>query len=311
MVQTVKLSSIVRLEDALRTVDKKKETYIALKEDIAKNGVKDIFTVYDNGDGTFTLGNGDHRYTALCELHDEGRGSDEVEVRVEKKKSDREVLRAQVAGNATVTKTTNKNFIKAIYKLATGEENISLSDIAKDVGMTESYIMRLIKSLRLKDEVLEVCEKEGVSITNLITLADMAGKVEVEEIIEEYVPEAKAKTGKEFAIFIAEKLDELKAAAQGKEKVEGYQHKPKLRTMDEIQLRIASEKDPVALDTLKWVISSDEPTIEAAKLEWEAKKAERDKKRAERAAAREAEKQAEMVEKLKEQGFEIKPKTKA
>lgn len=305
MVKTIKLSSIVRLEDALRTVDKKKETYIALKEDIAKNGIKDIFTVYDNGDGTFTLGNGDHRYTALCELHEEGRGSDEVEVRIEKKKSDREVLRAQVAGNATVTKTTNKNFIKAIYKLATGEENISLSDIAKDVGMTESYIMRLIKSLRLKDEVLEVCEKEGVSITNLITLADIAGKVDVEEILEDFIPEAKAKTGKEFAIFIAEKLDELKASASGKEKVEGYQHKPKLRTMDEIQLRLAAEKNPTVLDTLKWVISSDEPTVEAARLEWEAKKAERDKKRAERAAAREAEKQKEMMEKLEAEGFKI------
>jgi transcriptional regulator with XRE-family HTH domain len=227
-----------------------------------------------------------------------------VVVNVKAKATELEVLRAQIAGNATVTKTTNKAFIKGIYKLATSNEAASMEELAKEAGMTVSYLNRLLKALRLDDEILDLAEKSKVSITNIITLAEIAGKVDNEDIIETYLPLAESQTGKEFVATIAEALDGIKAEKTNKPNE--FVAKAKLRSMDEIQVKLASATG-VEADMLKWVISLDEPTVAQAKADYDKALAERETKKAERKAAREKEKLEEYRSKLEAEGFVVAP----
>lgn len=297
MVNTIKLASIVRNSTVARTVDKESEKYQILKGLIKAEGLRNLFTVYDNEDGTYTLGDGDHRFTALCDLRDEG-GSDEVICNVKTKLDDIEILRLQVSGNASVTQTTNKEYIEALHRLVTAKNSKGLDQLAKDVGMTKSYLLKLFKTKKLSERILEEADALGVKIGNIMTLSDLAGVISEDEIIDEFLPQAAEQKIEDFGVTVVNKLDSIRAAKAGIPKSTEFVAKEKMKSKDEVKLRIARETDEVILETLKWVISTDEKSVIEQKQEYDRAKAIRAKAAEDRKTKKALENYEELKQKL-------------
>lgn len=299
----IKISQIIFSEVALRSHSKEDDHIIELKNDIVARGLLNLPTVVDNGDGTFTVTDGARRCTALGLALDLGEIKDEVMVQVKPSQSNIETLADQFAGNASIKASTNKEYIASLYTLAT-EGNYSLEELAKKVGKTVSYINRLFKTLKLGDKVMEEAEKQGVSISNLISLADLVGRITEEELIE-WLPEAAKQNASDFSVTIQDEKDSILQAAREARKGKTLEFEPKEKFIGKESLRLlwakkeseyaddATPENEAVVNVLRSIFSMDENSIAEQKATWDAKQKEREDKKAERKAKREAEKAAE------------------
>jgi hypothetical protein len=151
-----------------------------------------------------------------------------------------------------------------------------MDELAKTTGFTKERLLQLFKSIRLPGSILEAATEEKVSIGNLITMSELAGKVSEEDLMDEVLPKAASQTTAEFAITVVEMLDAIKASKAGVVVDKTFEPKAKLKSKDEIELRIAGELDEVAAETLKWVISLDSTSVAIQKAEWDKKQKDAD-----------------------------------
>lgn len=221
-VQNVSLNKIRFLESALRSHKPTEAHIIDLAKDILKRGLLNVPTITKSEDepGFFILTDGARRLTALNLLLSEGKIPEMMPFKIKESQSELSTLADQIAGNVHGLKTTNRKYIEALFKLAT-EGDYTSEALASKAGMSPEYMFKLFKTLKLGDEVLAEAEAGKVSISNLISLSDLVGKVDKDELLE-WVDKAKKEKAKDFAVAVVAEVDSIRKAAREGEKANLY-----------------------------------------------------------------------------------------
>lgn len=306
---------------ALRSHKEDSDNIDELCNSLETNGLLNIPTCTPSPDkeGTYFIKDGARRVTALKRMKKEGRipkemdNLDKVPFAVSEPQDELATLADMVAGNANVLKTANRDYIEAIYRIAT-ETNVGMEKLAQQVGKSEAYIWKLFSTLKLNKELIEKAKEEGVPISNIITLAQLAGKVE-DDTLADFYEKSKEETVAVFAVTVAEKLDEIKKEAKGEREERKFELTNKFIGKDEcemllVQCQAAFEQDanPVneaRFNLMQEIFQVDEKTAALRESEWEAKEAEREEKKKMRKQQRETEKLEESKKRVEEAGYVV------
>ena len=314
-IKKIKISQLMFTEAALRAHSSEDENIIELAADIIARGLLNLPTVVAQEDGTYIVTDGARRSTALQLNLANGLCEDEVTVQVKPSQSDLETLADQFAGNATVVKTTNKDYINALYTLAT-EGEMSIKKLAKKVGKSPKYINQLFKTLRLPEEILDAAEAGSVSVSNLITLSELSGKVDDNELAE-WTKKAATETAADFSVMVEDEKETIREAKKAERQGGSVEFAPKqkfigkdallemLADADDSFTKDGNKVNEAILNTLKKTMSLDEESVAAQKDEFEQKLADREAKKEARKAERESKSVEEMEAKLKEAGYDV------
>lgn len=314
-VKVVKIADIGFAVEVLRTHKEDADHIIQTKESLVEHGLLNLPKVAPDADnvGKYFVLDGANRLTAMKQLVEEGKFPKEhAFMVVDKPMTPLEIISAQVAGNATVHKTMNKEYIQALHRMAT-EGKMSLETLSKKSSMSISYIMRLFKTLRLPESVLELAKENKLTVVNLITLSDLAGKVEESELLD-WCETAKTATAKELAPQIQERLDVIKQSGK-KDTVVGFVLTNKLVKKEVIEAMFVKEQNRFASDSSKEnagrfaimqeLFQVDAVSATARESAFDKKKADAAVAKDKRKADKEIKNKKEYIEKLKAEGFKI------
>jgi len=311
----VNLNDVLFSEVALRSHKETDEHIRELADDINNRGLLNLPTLVPSQDeeGKYHVTDGARRVTALKLLLKEGKVPEELSFQVTEPQDELETLGDMISGNANVLKTTNKQFIEAMYRIAT-ETDTTMPELAKKVGKSEEYIWKLFKTLKLGDELLEEAQASGVSISNLITLSELKGKVDDDDM-KEWVEKAKTTTVAEFSDEVAEELDAIKEALKGQKKEVEFKLTNKFIGKDALELLLVSAETAFTTEAtpatearynlMREIFQVDEKSAAARKKDWEDKQEKKKQKAAERKKARDDAKLIESIGELDKQGFQV------
>jgi ParB/RepB/Spo0J family partition protein len=314
-IKKIKISQLTFTEAALRAHTVEDDNIIELAADILVRGLLNLPTVVATEDGNFIVTDGARRSTALILNLSNKLCADEVTVQVKPSQSDLETLADQFAGNATVLKTTNKDYINGLYTLAT-EGNMSLAKLAKKVGKSKEYINRLFKTLRLPEEIIDAAEAGSVPVGNLITLSELSGKVSDDELAD-WVIKAGTEKASDFAILVEDEKETIREARKADRKGQTIEFEAKQKFVGKDKLLImlndadqaftaeGSKANEAVLNTMKVIFGLDEESIAEQKANFEEKMADREAKKVARKAERESKSTEEMTSKLEEAGYTV------
>jgi len=315
---TVSLNKIRVLESALRSHKPTEGHIIELAKDILKRGLLNVPTLTKSKEeeGYYILTDGARRLCALQLLLEQGKIDEMQPFKIKDAQSELETLADQIAGNVQSMKTTNRKYIEALFKLAS-EGKMSAKKLADKAGMSTVYMFKLFKTLRLPEDVLAQAEAGKVSVSNLISLSDLVGKVGEEDLLD-WVERAKTEKAKDFSIHVVEEVDIIrKREREGEKKEPVFELVPKLLSKEQLQiLRVQYEnafnKTPNPVneaknELMKLIWQIDEKSAKTQKDEWEKKQAEKEQSKADRKKKREEAKLEDIIKDVKEAGFEVKP----
>ena len=282
-VQRIKFADLKEIQEKLRGLDK---TAVELMvESIKEKGLLNFPTLCQDENGTLYIGDGAHRIQALINL-----GYTEADFNIDPNVySAKEILVLQITGNIVTKKTNAKDLLRAIYVCLVGDDKKTYPEVAKMFNMSERQLHNLLSLKNFPEEIQERVgsgKNDSIPLTRAMRAIPLLGKVDEEEFIELLGREL---TVAEFAIAVDSRLDEIKNGAKST-KVEGYNHKGKVRTKDEVNARMAMTEDPEHVELLKWMIGEDQATVEAGRMEWEAVEADKKIKRDAEKAKKDAEK---------------------
>lgn len=311
----VKLEDIGFSEVALREHKDSEEHIKDLIKDIAIRGVLNLPTLVPSAEnkGKYIVTDGARRITALKALLREGKVPEVMSFPVREAQDELSTLADMVAGNSQVRKTANKQFINAIYRIATeGRQPVSV--LAVKVGMSEEYIWKLFKTLKLGDEVLQAAQEKKVPISNLITLASLAKKVS-DEKMDEWLDKAVDTKIADFSLEIVEELDLIRESSKGKTADSSFKlvnlfigknNLELLLTSCEVAfIELATPETEARFNLMKEIYQVDEKNADQRKNAWEAKLEDKKAAAADRKANRESAKLLDSVEGLEKQGFTV------
>lgn len=318
-VRLINLDDVLFQAEALRSHKIDSQDIKDAAEDLMERGLLNLMSVIPSQEqeGKYYVKDGARRTSALKLLKNEGRippNMDTIEAvpyQIFPMQDELDNLADMVAGNAQVKKTTSKEFIQAMHKLVT-ETDLSMEQLSKKVGMKVDYIWKLFKTLKLGEEILKKAQEMSIPITNLITLSELAKKVDNDEM-EEWLERAKEETIGEFSKSISERLDLI--PKKGRSSEEKFILTPIFIGKDSLnmlltqtQIKFEQTGDPIdeaRYELMKEIYQIDEPTAHKREKEWEKKQDEKARKSAERKAAREKAKLEESKEELEKLGYEV------
>ena len=152
------------IQDPARTHDLGDAIVKERAADLEHNGLLNIPTAYRLADGLIYLGDGATRFYACCELEENGStiagipaGQFPVMLIDAPEMEEVDILVAQVLGNLTAEKMTNKQTVDAMYRVKC-EKNPSTAELAKMFGKSPDHVLALMKTLRLPNEIREEIE---------------------------------------------------------------------------------------------------------------------------------------------------------
>lgn len=313
--KTIKISDIVFFEKAIRKHLPTDQDVIEMIADITNRGIINSPSVTPRN-GVYVLTDGGRRMTALKKMLADGITPDEIGVKVIHGLTDEEIIGWQMAGNINIKKTANKQYINGLFQLATAG-TMNTEQISKLAGMSIEYIMKLFKTLKFPESVLDTCEKEGVKIGNLIILSELANKIP-EEDYPAWIEDAKTLSQKELTIKVADEINAIKQALSikrdGKKTDEFIAEATLLSKSDlfenykraEIAFSVESSRDnEITLNVYKKIWQMDEETIAIKRRQHEEKIAERLKRIKERKDKKVLLDLEEMKRELEGKGFKI------
>jgi len=237
---TLPIKDIQYSEDSLRTHNIEDENIQILMEDINQRGLLNVPTVTLKN-GKYIVVDGARRITAMKELVEQGKFPEKYNFQLKEEMSPVDVLTSQIAGNFQIHKTTSRQYIEALYKVAT-EGKYTIDELSKLAGIGKQHMFKLFKTLHLPEEITKMAETGKVSIANLIALADLK-QLPVEDL-KLWVEKAAVTNAKQFAIDVTSELDNLRAAARGIVKEKVFELTPKLLSKEEILAKlIKSEQE--------------------------------------------------------------------
>jgi len=240
---TIPIDSIKFHPDSIRTHLVTDENVIDLANAIEIQGLLNVSTV-TNRDDYYILTDGARRFTAIKLLRSQGKWGNDIPVKLERDLTDDQIIGMQISGNYNIKKTANKQYINGLFKIAISGKKTA-TEVAKMAGITVEYMMKLFKALKLPTDVFALCEKEQVSIGNLITISELSSKIELEDW-PDWVQKAKTMTQKELNLVVAEELTEIRNSANAKRTGKKTEFIPEPILLKKTQLLenfIKSEKD--------------------------------------------------------------------
>lgn len=298
-------------ENALRvhTPDDPKEwaKTLALKEDIEYHGLTDPFSVRPIGDDKYEAINGSRRLTAIKLLKDEGKSEfADGYITVNVIECDEyDSLAMQLAANYHMNKTLRGKEIKAIQRLSL-VKGWTIAQTAKEVGMSEDYLKKLLKTTYLPEKVQKLIGSNDMSLAAAIQLSKLPS-----DLVDSHVEDALSMSVAELTAKIAQTLDEYKKSIQtGKggelEFVPNRQFigKAEVETLldsveAEYQLE-ATDYNRGRLNVLQEIFKVDEKALSERKAEWDKKQEEKEVNKAQREEKRKAKKLEEARKLLEE-----------
>ncbi len=323
-IKKINLDDVIYQQIVLRTHKETEEHIQWMYDDLLERGLLNLMSLIPSKDekGKYIVSDGARRMTALKRMKKDRvlpkgfKTIDAMHFVVRDAQEELDTLGDMISGNANIKKTTNKQFIDAIYRIAT-ETNISIEKLAKKIGMTKEYINRLFKTLKLGDEVLTKAQEQDITISNLITTSQLAGKIDDKEM-DEWLKEAKKLSAGEYALKVTEELEILKEAVRGKVKEDKFVLTAKFIGKDSlemlaVQCKSAFEQKGTPETEARYgimleIYQKDEPTARKREKEYEQKKQEKEKKAEARKQAREEANFEDSKKLLEEQGFKVTKK---
>lgn len=344
-VSNIELTKITEMASALRKHDISDQQIIDLAVDINHRGLMNIFSVVNNEDGTYTLADGARRFTALKRIaivgipvpeldkngeivkDEKGRNvykkdkdgneittiNDQfltIPVQIKEKQDELTTLEDQIAGNISVQLTKNADYIKALHKLAVSGKYKNRAEMALKNGMSEAHLNKLLKTMRLDNDIIDKCYENQVPVGNLISLSELANKVDDEVIIEEWIPKAKEMNAKDFIKEVGQETARIQAEQAGmtvEKKEKSFEVKPKLLSKDELEAMLQDAEDAflnednpeneVRLQVMKEIWQIDEDSVRLQKEAWDKKEEEKKVKAEQKKAQKELAKLEEIAKK--------------
>ena len=320
-IELVLIDAITQISSALRTPEQTDGKIISLAKDISVRGLLNPFSVSAQPDGTYKLIDGAHRLTAIRLNRTNGvtgpDGDDfsKVAVSVKEDMDDNQILADQIAANFNINKTTNMEYVRALYKITVNEDpttRISLDELSEKIGVSVQTILSWFKMLKLPENIGALVGKKLLSTANAIRLSDICRKVDEDEL-EALTEEAQTLPAAEFTAKVETRLKELRA---GKKTSSEPIFTPTKKLIAKAQLETLLDQAQTAFDQngtvaeeavlnlMKTIFSIDDKSVAEQKAAWD--KAQADKKT--RAASRASEKTAKqfvaLAEELKAAGID-------
>jgi ParB/RepB/Spo0J family partition protein len=309
-VAVLKVSQIQENAKALRTeVNKDAAPYLELKDSIAQYGLQSSVSVREavNEDGTrkynergeelFTLVDGLHRFTAVCDL-----GLPEISANIVTLE-DSELLAAQIAGNSINVPTSKSQFAQAIKQMLQ-HSSMTKAQLATKLNKSTAWIDVQLSLTKLTENLKKLLDEGKIVVSNAIELA----KLPPEEI-ENHLEAAMTESPTVFCPRITERLKEIRAAAkEGRQAKTGFTPSASPRKKSEwtteleqvnktgvaptlfavIETQGITDPRQAVIAVLQWALHMDPMSVAAQKAKYDAEQA----KIAEKKAAKEAEKKA-------------------
>jgi DNA-directed RNA polymerase specialized sigma subunit len=227
-----------------------------------------------------------------------------------------EISVRQMSANLQQKATASREYLNMIYSL--GSEGKTRREIAELIGISESRVGQLFKTIRLPEDVKEKAEKAEITTGHFIALAELKGKLGDEDAEwDEWLKKAKEISVAEFAIEVSDRASEIAEARRSNRKQAPQEFTPKMKLKKRAELEAlyvdaeqkfskdATPENEACLNLMKFIFSISEEEVAKQRQAFEKGVAEAKAKIEKRKKDREIAKAKEAVEKLKEAGIEI------
>lgn len=300
--RNVKIADIRENPVALRGVDRESEKYVSLRDSISRMGILNPISVREKkdpeGKGYFEICDGLHRYSSAKDA-----GLEIIPVNV-LGFSDAEVLEAQVTANLCRVDTKPVEYTRQLQRMFALNPTLTLSDMAEKVCQSPAWVNQRLGLLKLEEGIQTLVDDGKINLSNAYALAKLPKEEQVN-----FVDTAISMTPSEFVATVNKRAKELRdAARQGKEAEEAkFEPVAHLRKLGELkaELERPTVAGPVSAQfgaktaeqgfaaAIKWVLSLDPDSVNAAKAKYDARQAkladEKRKREIERAEKKAAE----------------------
>lgn len=305
---TIPVTQIRENSDALRVkVEKDSIDYLTLVQSIKDHGFQSVITVREetdaDGNVTYPLVDGLHRFTAACEV-----GLTELPCLIVDIDS-ADVLAAQVMANANRIETQPAQYAAALKKVLQFKPTLTTEELGRQVGKSKAWVEGQLKLTKLNKEIQELVDNGQIGTSNAIALASLPPDRQGE-----YLAEAMAQPASVFGPKIVDVVKEIRAAARQArpEKIE-FKAQPHVRKTTQIK-EVLDETDASTIRSLldsnnvtdpleaaklavQWVLSLDPYSVQVQRAKWEAEQAEKKNKKEKAEAEKQAKKEKAAQEK--------------
>lgn len=296
---TIDVTKIIPNEVALRAVDTSSAKFLELTDSIKANGVMNSISVYKNDDGTYTLIDGLHRFTAS-----KMAGLPTIPCLVYEKMTESEVLSRQLEANFHRVETRPAEYAKQLQRMLNIDVKLTMGDLAKKLNVSPEWLnARLRLANNLTEDVQKMVDSGVISISHGIAISKLP-----DEEQETWADAARTKPIDQFLSDVNAHLAEMRKKAKTGEPVEfsPTAHLRKFTVITSEQVSGAAREELLttiptpssASDALvagwnaalAWVTSTDAKSVAEQKQAWELRKQQQAERKEKAKAEREAKK---------------------
>lgn len=307
----VPISEIRENPVALRSVNRKGQEFVGLKQSIAQIGVQNAITLQrredpETGEKYFELCDGLQRFTASKEL-----GNSTIPAQVVSL-DQATTLRAQVISNFHRVKTRPMEMTKQLQRLLAMDCLLTEADLAKQLGATPKWIQDRLGLTKITNpEISRLVNDGDIVLASAYALAKLPPEEQMN-----FLQAAVTEPPKEFVALVEARAKEIKEAARkGKDPAPAaFVAQPHLQKLSVIKTELADgavgqatanrlheagviKAEEIAAaaagfaEGIKWVSQMDAASVAAAEAKWEQKRKDREEAKRKKAMEK-AQKQA-------------------
>ena len=270
-------------EVALRSVDRKQESFLQLQHSISMDGVLKPILVCENivGSETFYgLVDGLQRYTAA---RDAGLKSIPAQI-VDLDKAT--LMQAQIITNMHSVQTKPAQYSDQLRRILSGDPLLTMQDLAQKLSVSVKWLTDRLALNKLDENIQKMVDNDEIKLANAYRLASLP----VEEQ-KDYLDRAITDKATEFAAVVSQRVKEIRdARREGREpRKQEFVAIERARTLVDLKherqsmqnITLALEKagadTPLAGATLAldWVLSMDDDSVVLQESKYNQKKKER------------------------------------
>ncbi len=287
----IPLRQIRESKIALRDVDKDDEKYIHLVDSVRKDGVMNAIVVREmgkeDGEMIYSLIDGLQRFTASC---DAGRETIPANII---KKTDGEVLEAQIIANIQRIDTKPYQYSDQLQKVLSANPMMTLAQLAGRLSVSSDWLDNRLGLTKLTPDIGKLVDEGNIPLSNAYVLAKLPPEEQPN-----WVERAITQQPVEFAQPVNARVKELKDAKREGRSPKGEEFvavahcqkladlKAELETPNALVALIGQIKPKNPLEaaqlTLKWVLHLDDISVAAAKEKYETERKQRTEDKAKR-----------------------------
>lgn len=308
--KNVSISEIKENPVALRSVDKDREQYISLVQDVSRRGILEPVIVREKtdditGENYYELCDGLHRFSAAKDS-----GTDVIPVRV-MDLDDAEVEETQIVANLCKVDTKPVEYSNQLKRMLQRNSAMTITELAEKISQSTAFVNQRLNLLKLHTELQKLVDGGDIVLSNGMALSKLP---EAEQL--QWTEQAMTQKPSEFIQTVNARAKEIREALKaGKEAGEAVFTAPqKLRKVREFQAELdngtvgpticsqvgASSASEGFAAGVQWALSLDPDTVAAGQAKFDARIEERQEAAKKRTAEREAKKAQDALEKAAE-----------